>query len=154
MKGKIKEMCRAAVVAALYVALTLVNPFSFGSMQFRVSDILGVLPLINKKMVPAILLGVGIANAFSPLGIVDVVAGVAANGIAYAILCSPLGEKFHTAVKVVILSICIGGVVGAEIAVIYSLPIFASIFAVTIPTMIASTIGIFVMKAIPKGLVR
>ena len=33
-KHSVHEMCRVAIIAAVYVALTMVNPISWGTMQF------------------------------------------------------------------------------------------------------------------------
>lgn len=35
-----KALCQTAVVAALYVALTTLNPLSWGVIQFRVANML------------------------------------------------------------------------------------------------------------------
>ena len=39
-----KALCQTAVVAALYVALTTLNPLSWGAVQFRVANMLCALP--------------------------------------------------------------------------------------------------------------
>lgn len=43
-KHSVHEMCRVAIIAAVYVALTMVNPISWGTMQFRVANLVCVLP--------------------------------------------------------------------------------------------------------------
>ena len=48
-KHSVHEMCRVAIIAAVYVALTMVNPISWGTMQFRVANLVCVLPFIDKK---------------------------------------------------------------------------------------------------------
>ena len=63
-KHSVHEMCRVAIIAAVYVALTMVNPISWGTMQFRVANLVCVLPFLDRRYSPAILLGVGLANAF------------------------------------------------------------------------------------------
>lgn len=81
-----RSMCRTAIIAALYAALCAVNPLSFGPLQFRVANMLAILPLLNKAYTPAILLGITLANATSPIGPIDVLFGVAAEGAGY-VLC-------------------------------------------------------------------
>lgn len=45
-KFSARRLCRAGVIAALYVALSyLVQPFAFGAVQMRLSEALTVLPL-------------------------------------------------------------------------------------------------------------
>ena len=86
MEMKAKDLCRTAFVAALYVALTTLNPLSWGAVQLRVANILCAAPLFKKSYAPAVLLGIGIANAMSPFGPVDVLFGLAAEGVAYALV--------------------------------------------------------------------
>lgn len=52
-----KALCQTAVVAALYVALTTLNPLSWGVVQFRVANMLCALPFKDKRYAPAVLLG-------------------------------------------------------------------------------------------------
>ena len=43
------KLTQSAVIAALYVVLTLVfAPISFGSMQIRIAEILTVLPFLHR----------------------------------------------------------------------------------------------------------
>ena len=77
-----RALCQTAVVAALYVALTTLNPLSWGAIQFRVANMLCALPFKDKKYAPAVLLGIAIANATSPFGPVDVAFGLMAEGVA------------------------------------------------------------------------
>ena len=81
-----KALCQTAVVAALYVALTTLNPLSWGAVQFRVANMLCALPFKDKRYAPAVLLGIAIANATSPFGPVDVLFGLLAEGTAYALV--------------------------------------------------------------------
>ena len=39
MNNKIKEIARISIIASLYVLLTIFNPFSYDSVQFRISEI-------------------------------------------------------------------------------------------------------------------
>jgi uncharacterized membrane protein len=80
---KIKTMAVMAVVAAIYAALTLSLHFiSFGPIQFRVAESLHLLAFFNPIFAPATVLGVLIANFFSPLGMIDMVLGTASSAIA------------------------------------------------------------------------
>lgn len=81
-----RALCQTAVVAALYVALTTLNPLSWGAIQFRVANMLCALPFKDKKYAPAVLLGIAIANATSPFGPVDVAFGLMAEGVAYLLV--------------------------------------------------------------------
>lgn len=72
----IADLAKVAVVAALYVVVTIVlAPFSFGAYQLRLSETFNHLALFNKRYVLAVMLGVAIANITSPLGVIDIVWG-------------------------------------------------------------------------------
>lgn len=76
-----------AAIAAVYFVLTvLLEPFSYGQIQFRISEILMVLVLINFKVAPGIVLGCFTANFFSPLGIWDVVFGTLATVVCLSLM--------------------------------------------------------------------
>ena len=60
-------VARAALVAALYAALTLAfAPLSYGPIQFRVSEALKALVLVQPWLIPGIMAGTFVANLFSP----------------------------------------------------------------------------------------
>jgi len=74
---KTRHITHAALIAAVYVALTLVfAPISFAAIQLRVSEALTVLPILTPAAVPGLFVGALLANALgSPIGILDVVIG-------------------------------------------------------------------------------
>lgn len=79
----VKNITRLALVAAMYVAMTLAVPaLSYGAIQFRFSEILVLLCFYRKDYCAAMILGCFIANLFSPLGWYDLVFGVAATAVA------------------------------------------------------------------------
>lgn len=45
-----RALCQTAVVAALYVALTTLNPLSWGAIQFRVANMLCALRSKTRDM--------------------------------------------------------------------------------------------------------
>ncbi|MBQ7596884.1 MAG: QueT transporter family protein [Clostridia bacterium] len=76
-------IAEAAVIAALYAALTcFLAPISYGSVQFRVSEALTILPVLTPAAIPGLTIGCLIANFSSPFGIVDVVLGTLATFLA------------------------------------------------------------------------
>ena len=82
----VKVLTIQALLAAIYVVLTVaIAPFSYGAIQFRISESLSQLVVFSKKYWFPITLGVAIANIFSPLGIVDVFLGTLGTGLALAI---------------------------------------------------------------------
>ena len=66
MKNKnVRRLTEAGVIAALYAGLTLLLPvLSFGPLQFRLSEILTVLPAFTPAAIPGLTLGCLLANGF------------------------------------------------------------------------------------------
>ena len=71
-----KRLCRAGVIAALYVALTYAfAPFAFGPFQIRPAEALCLLPLFFPEAVPALFVGCAVSNLASPYLLYDVLFG-------------------------------------------------------------------------------
>ena len=72
----VRKMAFAAVVAAVYAALTMSLGFmSYGNIQFRIAEALCILPFFFPVTTWGLFLGCLIANLMSPVGIADVVFG-------------------------------------------------------------------------------
>ena len=72
---KVKRLTEAAVVAAIYVALTLISkPFTIGFVEVRISEALCILPFFLPGSVWGLFAGCFIANFFSG-SIIDIVIG-------------------------------------------------------------------------------
>ena len=68
-----KRLCRAGIIAALYVALTYAfAPFAFGPLQVRPAEALCILPLFFPEAIPALTVGCAISNLASPFAVYDV----------------------------------------------------------------------------------
>jgi len=79
-QSALRAFMRISVTAALYVALTLaVAPLSYGAVQFRLSEVLTLLCFFKKDYCYALILGCAISNLFSPLGVLDLIFGVAST---------------------------------------------------------------------------
>lgn len=75
MKLNTRKLVAAAVIGALYAALTMVNPFSYGPIQFRVSEVLCILPFFFPFSALGLTIGCVIANLISAYGVIDIVFG-------------------------------------------------------------------------------
>ena len=76
MKLSTKRLCRAGIIAALYVVLTYVfAPLAFGPFQIRPAEALCILPLFFFEAVPALYVGCMISNLASPFFFYDVIIG-------------------------------------------------------------------------------
>lgn len=79
----IKYLTRAAIIAALYAALTvMLAPISFGMIQFRVAEALTALPLVMAEAVPGLAIGCLVANLLGGGMPMDVVFGALATLLA------------------------------------------------------------------------
>ena len=76
-------LVRAAVIAALYVALTwLVSPFGLsgmGAVQLRISEALCILPYFTSAAIPGLTIGCLLANLFTAAALPDIVFGTLAT---------------------------------------------------------------------------
>ena len=63
MKNATRKITYAAMIAALYAALTLIlQPLSFSNVQFRVSEALTILPTLTADAIPGLSIGCLLAN--------------------------------------------------------------------------------------------
>lgn len=88
-KINIRKTVFAGVIAALYAALTIaLAPISYGEIQFRIAEVLCIMPFFFPAAVPGLFVGCIIANMFSPYGLLDMIAGSFAS--LFAALCTML----------------------------------------------------------------
>lgn len=76
MKNPTRMLAQASVIAAAYAALTmLLQPISFGIVQFRVSEALTILPVLTPAAIPGLFVGCLLSNILGGFGWVDIVFG-------------------------------------------------------------------------------
>lgn len=155
MKNKgAKYITSAALVAALYTALTLVlAPISFGPVQIRVSEVLTVLPAVFPPAIVGLSLGcflsnlIGFLAGFNPLGLVDCLIGTSATIVA-ALLSYAVGKRFKGFVRGFLASlspIIVNGLfIGMEIA-------FVVIGDFTFQTVALSCLYVALGEILPCG---
>ncbi|MBR5288883.1 MAG: QueT transporter family protein [Clostridia bacterium] len=84
-QSHVNTLTRAAIIAALYAALTLLlSPLSFGLIQVRVSEAMTLLPILLPEAVPALAVGCLIANILGGCTILDIVFGTLSTLLAAA----------------------------------------------------------------------
>ena len=122
MNNKTVGLAQAGVIAALYVALTMaIQPLSFGAIQFRLSEVLTILPVCFPSAVPGLMVGcflanlLGLASGANPAGAWDLLIGTVATGSA-AVLTRLLREVrvkrfpvWATVPPVIINGVLVGG---------------------------------------------
>lgn len=112
-KYSIRYLTQAAVLAAVYAALTMVlYAPSYMGVQLRFSEALTVLPFLFPSAVPGLFVGCLIANLISPFGPIDVIFGSLASLIA-AYLTSRCTNKWLAPLPPVL---CNALIVGATIS--------------------------------------
>ncbi len=80
---KIKFLVHCALIASLYTALSLVfAPISFGPIQFRISEMLSVLPYFTFSAIPGLFVGCMLSNILMSAVWADIVFGSLATLIA------------------------------------------------------------------------
>ena len=82
MRNSTRKVAMIGIVAALYAVITLVLGFiSYGPIQFRIAEIMTLLPLFGKEYILALTLGCFLANVIGPYGIPDIIFGTIATFI-------------------------------------------------------------------------
>ncbi len=90
---QIQHMTRNAVIASMYMVLTLVPPFnglSYFAIQFRISEALLILVWFRKDYAIGLIIGTFIANLFGPIGggfaFIDAIVGSLVTYVALTIM--------------------------------------------------------------------
>ena len=80
-KGTLPYLAQAGMIAAIYAALTylaMAFNLAYGSIQFRFSEALTILPVFTPAAVPGLAIGCLIGNLASPYPL-DLIFGTAAS---------------------------------------------------------------------------
>ncbi|MGI6776881.1 MAG: QueT transporter family protein [Acetivibrionales bacterium] len=127
--SKTRFITQAAVIAALYAALTIIfQPVSFLQTQVRVSEGLTVLPIFTPAAIPGLFLGCLIANIFSPVGILDVILGSLATLIA-AVVTYKMPKPYLAPIPPIVIN---GIVIGSLLNYVMNLPLVPSMLWVAL----------------------
>lgn len=141
MLRKIRFITTAAVIGALYAAITLaLAPLSYGQIQLRLSEILTVLPFYTPAAIPGLAIGCLFGNLASPLGPVDIIAGTLATLLA-AFLTHLMPTRFLAPLPPIL---CNAVIVGIELHVLTRAPLIATMLYVGIGEAIVCMVGGYV----------
>lgn len=150
MQNKIQKLTRAGLIAAVYVVLTLViQPVGYGTVQFRVSELLTVLPVYMPEAIPGLAVGcfvsnlVGLSTGANPAGGWDLLIGTAATALAAVLTYLLRNVRFKnlpilaTLPPVIVNAIAIG----AELALVYGgVPWYVHMLGVAAGQFVACTV--------------
>ena len=75
-KFGVRKLAEGAMIAALYVVLTLVfAPISFGPVQMRIAEMLTIMPLFTSAAIPGLFVGCLLGNIIGGAIIPDIIFG-------------------------------------------------------------------------------
>ena len=146
MTSKTKKITRIGVVAALYATITLVlGSISYGPIQFRISEVMTLLPLFGKEYILSLTIGCFLANVIGPYGVPDIILGTLATFISVYLVyltgkhmkgkkgCLIIASLWPTIVNAII----VGGVM---LHGLFKLPLILSILQVGFGQFVVITI--------------
>ncbi len=153
-KPDIRFLARAAVIAALYAAITmLLAPISFGPVQFRVSEALTLLPILTPAAVPGLFVGCLVANLLGSATILDVVFGSLATLAAAILTCRIRERPLLAALPPVLVN---AFVVGAVLAYAYNLPFWLMVLEVGVGELgVCYVLGLplyYTLRRLPRNI--
>ena len=122
---KVTALTRAALIAALYAALTLLlAPISYGEIQVRLSEALTLLPVLLPEAVPALSIGCLLANLLGGCTVFDIAFGTLATLLA-ALCTRALRRHLYAAAAMPVLfnGVIVGAVVHYAYAPVIPLPL-------------------------------
>ncbi len=111
MNKKIKYIIKSALIASVYLALTILfAPISYSLMQVRIAEALGIFAYFTPAAIPGLALGCLLANLSSPFGLIDIVFGTLATALS-AYVATKIKNKFLVPLPYVLINMVIIGYV-------------------------------------------
>ena len=147
MNTKIKDIVRLSLITALYVLLTILNPFSYDAIQFRISEILMILCFFRKDYSIGLILGCFISNLFSEIMLYDIIFGTLATVL--ACICMMFSKNIYVSVIYPIIFNAI--IVGFELYLAFQSPFLLNALYVFIGEATLMIIGVLVFSRLRKN---
>lgn len=155
-QNRLYDINRIALTAAIYVALCyILQPISFGPIQFRFSEMLCLLAIDFKWALYGVSIGCFLANTFfGGLGILDIVFGTSATiiGCSMAYFLRKKRIKDYPLLSTIMIILANAIIVGIELGIILEtkdlIPLY--IFQVGIGEAVVLFIGLPVYKRLEK----
>ncbi|MGA3601116.1 QueT transporter family protein [Lysinibacillus agricola] len=153
---KIKFLATSGIIAALYIAVTLlVSPFGFTEVQFRVSEMFNHLVAFNPRFAVGIIIGVFISNIFSPNGILDLFFGVGHSIITlglFILICKFVKNIWARLIINTLLFTCTMFIIALELNIVLEIPFFWTWLTVAAGEFVVLAIGAPIMYLLNKRL--
>ena len=147
MNKKIKDIARLSLVAAMYIVLTVINPLSFGAIQFRISEILMFLIFFRKDYSISLIVGCFISNLFSDIIIYDIIFGTTATILA----CICIAYSKNIIFPIIFASLFNSVLVGYEIYLAYETPFIINALYVFIGEFMVMVIGCLIFNKLKNN---
>lgn len=153
-RSSVQETTKMGLVAALYVAVTVVlSVISFGAVQLRLSEMFNYLALFHKRYVVAVTLGVVLANFLSPTWMLDVPIGGVATFLVL-LLCRAVTKNM----KSLPLKLAVTGVlftlsmftVATQLTIMFDMPFWPTYGMVAVGEALSMTVGGVTMYLLSK----
>ena len=138
MSGRVRNISLGAMLAALYIVTTTLNPIGYGIIQLRISAIITMLPFYRKEFRVPCIAAVAVANWFSPLGLIDVAAGILLWTLAYYLIDQICRNIYLKCGLVALLS---GVIIGGELSLVLEAPFLFNFISISVSQMIVFVIG-------------
>ncbi len=149
MKLSIKDICEAAIVASLYIILTILFPIKLFGIEFRISEAIVLLCFYNKKYIFPLVVACCISNFFL-WGIIDVIVGGTASFLALTLM-SKCKNIYIGSLMTVIFSTFIAVELTILMGFSFQLLVY-NLFTCAISQFVtASVIGVILFKILEKN---
>lgn len=154
MTKKTRKIVTTAVVAGLYAALTLsLAPISYAQIQFRLSEVMTLLPLLGKEYILGLTIGCFLANLLGPYGVPDMIFGTIATFISVYLVY--LTGKYMKDKKSYVYTASLWPVivnaiiVAVQLKIFFGMPLFITMLQVGFGQFVVITIiGVPLFKAV------
>lgn len=152
-----KFLAVSGIIAALYIAITMMlAPLSFGSVQFRFSEIFNHLIVFSPKYGVGVVIGVFISNwLFSSLGIADLIFGVGHTAITFCIALVIFKFVKNIWARLILNSLLFTTtmfIIAYELNLVLELPFFETWLYLAIGEFVVLAIGAPIMYTLNKRL--
>lgn len=145
---KTQQMVRGAMVAALYVTLTVsMGQMAYGPIQFRPSEALTVLPILFPEAIPGLYVGCLLANVVGGGGPWDVWLGSFIT-----LLAAYLTYRSRGSIWAYLSPVVLNGVlVSAYLSAIFKAPYWGTVLAISASeALVVFALGVPLIRALSK----
>lgn len=154
MTKKTRLIVTTAIVASLYAVLTSSLPaISYGAIQFRLSEVMTLLPLLGKEYILGLTIGCFLANLLSLYGVPDMIFGTIATFISVYLVYltgrymkDKKGYVYIASLWPVIVNAII---IAVQLKIFFGMPLFITMLQIGFGQFVVITIlGVPLFKAV------